>query len=65
MSNCEAEGRDLEDVIVWPVRDTGRRTSQPGDREVRRQLRVSLNDTGRPPQSDICDRAYAYIAGHH
>lgn len=64
-AHAEAEGPDLGVVIVRPVPDTGRRTNQPGDREVRRQLRVSLNNNGLAPQSDIRDRDYAYIAGHH
>jgi len=53
------------DAIVRPVRDTGWQTSQPGDREVRRQLRLSLKNNGLPPQGDLFDRAYAYIAEHY
>jgi type I restriction enzyme R subunit len=53
------------DAIVRPVRDTGWQTSQPGDREVRRQLRLALKNNGLPPQGDLFDRAYAYIAEHY
>lgn len=49
------------DAIVRPVRGTGWQDSQPGDREVRRQLRLVLNNNGLPPQGDVFDRAYAYI----
>ena len=48
------------DEIVRPIRGTGWQTSQPGDREVRRQLRL-VSRNGLPPQGDIFDRAYAYI----
>ncbi len=49
------------DAIVRPVRDTGWQDSQPGDREVRRQLRLVLKSSGLPPQGEIFDRAYEYI----
>lgn len=53
------------DAIVRPVRGTNWQTSQPGDREVRRQLRLVLKNNGLPPQGDLFDRAYAYIAEHY
>jgi type I restriction enzyme R subunit len=53
------------DAIVRPVRGTGWQTSQPGDREVRRQLRLALKNNGLPPQGDLFDRAYAYVAEHY
>jgi type I restriction enzyme R subunit len=53
------------DGIVRPVRGTGWQTSQPGDREVRRQLRLVLHNNGLPPQGVIFDRAYAYISEHY
>ena len=53
------------DSLVRPVRGTGWQTSQPGDREVRRQLRLILKDSGLPPQGEVFDRAYAYISEHY
>jgi type I restriction enzyme R subunit len=53
------------DSIVRPIRGTGWQTSQPGDREVRRQLRLVLSRNGLPAQGDIFDRAYAYIREHY
>ncbi len=53
------------DALVRPVRDTGWQTSQPGDREVRRQLRLVLKNNGLPPQGAVFDRAYAYIVEHY
>jgi type I restriction enzyme R subunit len=53
------------DGIVRPVRGTGWQTSQPGDREVRRQLRLVLRNNGLSPQGQIFDRAYAYIREHY
>jgi type I restriction enzyme R subunit len=53
------------DAIVRPVRGTGWQSSQPGDREVRQQLRLVLKRNGLPPQGDLFDRAYAYIAQHY
>lgn len=53
------------DGIVRPVKGTGWQTSQPGDREVRRQLRLVLSRNALPPQGDIFDRAYAYIREHY
>ena len=34
------------DAIVRPIRGTGWQTTQPGDREVRRQFRLVLNNSG-------------------
>ena len=55
--------RVVEDVdaIVRPVKGSGWQTSQPGDREVRRQLRACLNRHGLPAIGELYDRAYAYI----
>jgi type I restriction enzyme R subunit len=53
------------DALVRPIRGTGWQTSQPGDREVRRQLRLVLKNNGLPPQGAIFDRAYAYITEHY
>ncbi len=53
------------DAIVRPVRGTGWQESQPGDREVRQQLRLVLKDSGLPPQGEIFDRAYAYVREHY
>jgi type I restriction enzyme R subunit len=53
------------DSLVRPIRGSGWQTSQPGDREVRRQLRLVLKDSGLPPQGAVFDRAYAYIAEHY
>jgi type I restriction enzyme R subunit len=53
------------DAIVRPVRHSGWQTSQPGDREVRRQLRLVLKNNGLPPQGALFDRAYAYVREHY
>jgi type I restriction enzyme R subunit len=53
------------DAIVKPIRGTGWQESQPGDREVRRQLRLVLKNNGLPPQGELYDRAYAYIREHY
>jgi type I restriction enzyme R subunit len=53
------------DAIVRPVRGTGWQESQPGDREVRRQLRLVLKNSGLPPTGDLYDRAYAYVREHY
>ena len=52
---------DEIDDIVRPIRGQRWQESQPGDREVRRQLRLVLNNAGLPPAGDLFDRAYAYI----
>ncbi len=53
------------DAIVRPIRNTGWQESQPGDREVRRQLRLVLRNSGLPPSGDLYDRAYRYIREHY
>jgi len=53
------------DAIVKPIRGTRWQESQPGDREVRRQLRLVLKNNGLPPSGDLFDRAYAYIREHY
>jgi type I restriction enzyme R subunit len=49
------------DSLVAPVRGTGWQTSHPGDRTVRQQLRMILNNNGLPPAGELFDHAYAYI----
>jgi len=53
------------DAIVKPIRGTRWQESQPGDREVRRQLRLVLKNSGLPPQGELYDRAYAYVHEHY
>jgi len=53
------------DALVRPIRGTHWQESQPGDREVRRQLRLVLKVSGLPPSGDLYDRAYAYIREHY
>ncbi len=53
------------DAIVRPIRGTRWQESQPGDREVRRQLRLVLKRSGLPPTGELYDRAYAYIREHY
>lgn len=53
------------DEIVRPVRNTGWQHSQPGDREVRRQLRLVLNRHGLPAQGELFDHAYTYVSEHY
>jgi type I restriction enzyme, R subunit len=53
------------DALVRPIRGTGSQESQPGDRDVRRQLRLILKNSGLPPSGDLYDRAYAYIREHY
>jgi type I restriction enzyme R subunit len=53
------------DAIVKPIRGTSWQESQPGDREVRRQLRLVLKNNGLPPEGELYDRAYAYIREHY
>jgi type I restriction enzyme R subunit len=53
------------DAIVKPIRGTRWQESQPGDREVRRQLRLVLKNSGLPPAGELYDRAYAYIREHY
>jgi type I restriction enzyme R subunit len=49
------------DGIVKQVRFTGWQTSQPGDRQVRVELRKVLAKHALPTTGDLFDRAYAYI----
>ncbi len=60
-------GRVAEDIdaIVRPVRGTRWQASHPGDREVRKQIRMVLRTHGLPPSGELFDRAYAYIAEHY
>jgi type I restriction enzyme, R subunit len=53
------------DAIVRPVRGTSWQTSQPGDRAVRRELRLVLSNNGLPAVGELHDRAYAYIREHY
>jgi type I restriction enzyme R subunit len=53
------------DALVRPIRNTGWQESQPGDREVRRQLRLVLKNSGLPPSGDLFDRAYRYVKEHY
>ena len=53
------------DEIVRQVRFTGWQTSQPGDREVRHQLRLILNRHSLPATGELFDRAYAYISENY
>jgi type I restriction enzyme R subunit len=53
------------DALVRPIRGTRWQESQPGDREVRRQLRLVLKNSGLPPSGDLYDRAYAYVREHY
>lgn len=49
------------DSLVQPVRGTGWQTSHPGDRTVRRELRLILKNNGLPPSGELFDHAYAYV----
>lgn len=49
------------DSLVQPVRGTGWQTSHPGDRTVRQELRLILQNNGLPHSGELFDRAYAYI----
>ena len=49
------------DAIVKQVRFTGWTTSQPGDRTVRKELKLTLKKFGLPTGGELFDRAYAYI----
>jgi type I restriction enzyme, R subunit len=53
------------DDIVRPVRGTGWQQSHPGDREVRREIRLVLKNQGLPTSGDLFDRAYAYVREHY
>ncbi len=49
------------DALVQPVRGTGWQTSTPGDKAVRRNLRIVLHECGLPLEGDLFSHAYAYI----
>lgn len=49
------------DEIVEPVRGTGWQSSSPGDRQVRREIRLVLKNAGLPITGELYDRTYAYI----
>ncbi len=49
------------DAIVRQVASSGWQTSQPGDREVRVQIRLVLRKYGLPPSGELFNRAHAYI----
>jgi type I restriction enzyme, R subunit len=53
------------DTLVRPIRGSRWQESQPGDRDVRRQLRLILRNAGLPPVGEVYDRAYAYIREHY
>jgi type I restriction enzyme R subunit len=53
------------DAIVKPIRGSPWQESQPGDREVRRRLRLVLKNNGLPPDGDLFSRAYDYIRAHY
>jgi type I restriction enzyme R subunit len=53
------------DAIVKQVRFSGWQASQPGDKEVRRQIRMVLNANSLPATGPLFDRAYAYIAQNY
>lgn len=53
------------DSIVRPVRGTKWQQSQPGDRQVRKELRLVLKESGLPPTGELFDKAYAYIKEHY
>jgi len=48
------------DAIVRRVRCSGWQTSQPGNREIRVQLRLVLKNNGLPPQGALYEQPYAY-----
>lgn len=56
---------DEIDSIVRQVRFAGWQASTPGDKEVRRQLRLVLKNHGLDPVGPLFDRAYAYIAENY
>jgi type I restriction enzyme, R subunit len=49
------------DSIVKQVRFTGWTSSQPGDRAVRKELKLALKKFGLPTTGELFDRAYGYI----
>ncbi len=52
---------DQIDALVQPVKGTKWQAIQPGDREVRRQLRLLFKNNGLPLTGELFDKAYAYI----
>ena len=56
----EAIVEDIDNIVA-PVRGTGWQTSQPGDRRVRRELRLILSKYKLPPEGDLFSHAYNYI----
>jgi len=49
------------DALVKQVRFTGWTTSQPGDRTVRKELKLTLKKFSLPTSGELFDQAYAYI----
>ncbi len=49
------------DEIVRQVRFVGWQTSSPGDRSVRREIRLALAKQGLPAEGVLYDRAYEYV----
>jgi len=49
------------DAIVRRVRCSGWQTSQPGNREVRVQLRLVLKNNGLSPKGALYEQPYAYV----
>ncbi|MCB1003978.1 MAG: hypothetical protein KDB35_07300, partial [Acidimicrobiales bacterium] len=53
------------DTIVSQVSFSGWQRSQPGDRQVRVEIRNVLRKHGLPPAGELFDRAYAYVAENY
>lgn len=53
------------DTIVSQVSFSGWQASQPGDRQVRIEIRNVLRKHSLPPTGDLFDRAYAYVAENY
>ena len=53
------------DTIVRTVRFTGWQQSQPGDRAVRREIRLLLVKYSLPATGPLFDRAYQYIVANY
>lgn len=49
------------DEIVRQVRFVGWQTSTPGDRAVRREIRLALSKQGLQAEGSLYDRAYEYV----
>jgi type I restriction enzyme, R subunit len=56
---------DEIDAIVKPIRGSHWQESQPGDRQVRKELRLVLSRNGLPNTGELFDHAYAYIREHY